>query len=98
MLRRKIPNTDLEVSPLCLGTMTFGNPVEEERAIAMVSVPTPPMPPRCCWRADGRAHGQVHACIDMGVNFFDTANVYQGCESPTSPPHPNPSPPLGASW
>ena len=37
MLRRKIPNTDLEVSPLCLGTMTFGNPVEEERAIAMVS-------------------------------------------------------------
>ena len=36
MLRRKIPNTDLEVSPLCLGTMTFGNPVEEERAVAMV--------------------------------------------------------------
>ena len=44
MLRRKIPNTDLEVSPLCLGTMTFGNPVEEERAIAMVS----PHPPVTC--------------------------------------------------
>lgn len=25
--RNRIPNTDLEVSPLCLGTMTFGVPV-----------------------------------------------------------------------
>ena len=54
--RTRIPHTDLYVSPLCLGTMTFGNPVEEPRAIAM-----------------------VHACMDkLGINYFDTANVYQG--------------------
>lgn len=53
--RVRVPNTELDVSPLCLGTMTFGNPVEEPRAIAM-----------------------VHACLELGINFFDTANVYQG--------------------
>ena len=29
--RNRIPNTDLEVSPLCLGTMTFGVPVVRTR-------------------------------------------------------------------
>lgn len=31
-----IPNTDLKVSTICLGTMTFGNPVSEADAIKMV--------------------------------------------------------------
>jgi len=36
METRDIPGTDLEVSVLCLGTMTFGTPVEEKEAIEIV--------------------------------------------------------------
>jgi aryl-alcohol dehydrogenase-like predicted oxidoreductase len=52
---RTIPNTDLYVSPLCLGTMTFGTPVAEADAIAL-----------------------THRALDLGVNFLDTANMYEG--------------------
>ena len=31
--RRQIPHTDLRISPICLGTMTFGTPVQEHDAI-----------------------------------------------------------------
>ncbi|MDT8067387.1 MAG: aldo/keto reductase [Terriglobia bacterium] len=51
---RLLSGTDLNVSRLCFGTMTFGNPVETSTACEMVS-----------------------RCIDAGINFFDTANVYQ---------------------
>jgi len=51
--RRKI--ADLEVSTLCLGTMTFGTPVSKPDAIAM-----------------------VHWAIDLGINFIDTADMYEG--------------------
>ncbi len=50
-----IPNTDLKVSPFCLGTMTFGTPVEEAEAIRI-----------------------THHAMDQGVNFIDTANMYEG--------------------
>jgi len=52
---RPIPRTDLRVSPLCLGTMTFGTPVGEREARAI-----------------------VHAALDLGINFIDTANMYEG--------------------
>jgi L-glyceraldehyde 3-phosphate reductase len=52
---RPLPHSDLAVSPLCLGTMTFGTPVGEREAIAI-----------------------VHAALDLGVNFIDTANMYEG--------------------
>lgn len=52
---RAIPNTDLRVSPLCMGTMTFGTPVAEKEAI-----------------------GIVHWALDHGINFIETANVYEG--------------------
>ncbi len=55
MENRKIPNTDLEVSPLCLGTMTFGTPVGEAAAVDI-----------------------VHRALDLGINFIDTANMYEG--------------------
>lgn len=55
MESRTIPNTRLEVSPVCLGTMTFGTPVGE-----------------------GDAIGIVHWALDQGVNFIDTANMYEG--------------------
>ena len=55
MRRQQIPNTDITVSCVCLGTMTFGTPVAEAAAIKL-----------------------VHAAIERGVNFIDTANMYEG--------------------
>ncbi|MEY2816864.1 MAG: L-glyceraldehyde 3-phosphate reductase, partial [Chloroflexota bacterium] len=55
MKRNAIPNTDLKVSPFCLGTMTFGTPVEENEAIRI-----------------------THHALDLGINFIDTANMYEG--------------------
>ncbi len=50
---RKI--ADLEVSTLCLGTMTFGTPVNKPDAVDM-----------------------VHWALDHGINFIDTADMYEG--------------------
>ena len=55
MNTRRIPNTELDVSVICLGTMTFGTPVGEPEAIALTR-----------W------------AIDNGMNFVDTANMYEG--------------------
>jgi len=55
MKYRQIPNTKLNVSPLSLGTMTFGTPVGELAAIRL-----------------------THYAFDKGINFIDTANMYEG--------------------
>lgn len=55
MKYRQLGTSGLLVSPICLGTMTFGSPVAEPAAISL-----------------------VHAAIDLGINFIDTANVYEG--------------------
>src|SRR5205823_10994245 len=55
MQYRPLGSSGLLVSPVCLGTMTFGTPVSEPDAIRL-----------------------VHAAIDQGINFIDTANVYEG--------------------
>ena len=55
MKMNALPKTDLSVSPLCLGTMTFGTPVEEADAIKL-----------------------THWALDNGINFLDTANMYEG--------------------
>lgn len=55
MKRRNIIGTDIEVSPICLGTMTFGSPLVETDAIKL-----------------------VHYAVDNGINFIDTANMYEG--------------------
>ena len=52
---RSVPNTDIEVSSICLGTMTFGNPVGQNDAIRI-----------------------VHWALDHGINFIDTADMYEG--------------------
>ena len=52
---RTLPKTDLKVSPLCLGTMTFGTPVAEADAIRL-----------------------THWAVEQGLNFLDTANMYEG--------------------
>ncbi|MEO6965761.1 MAG: aldo/keto reductase [Acidobacteriaceae bacterium] len=51
---RQLRGTDLKVSRLCFGTMTFGKPVD-----------------------DATARNMVSRCMDAGINFFDTANMYQ---------------------
>lgn len=57
----KLGNTGLDVSPLCLGAMGFGNPhnwihdwiLEEEESRKVIK-----------------------QALDLGINFFDTANIY----------------------
>jgi aryl-alcohol dehydrogenase-like predicted oxidoreductase len=51
---RNLKHTDLNVSRLCFGTMTFGKPADQPAATRMVD-----------------------RCIEEGINFFDTANIYQ---------------------
>lgn len=55
MIHRKLTGTSLFVSPICLGTMTFGTPVVEADAIRI-----------------------VHHALDRGINFIDTADIYEG--------------------
>lgn len=55
MNHRVLGASGLLVSPICLGTMTFGEPVAEPDAIRL-----------------------VHGAMDLGINFIDTANVYEG--------------------
>ena len=50
--------TGVRVSELCFGTMTFGNPADEETSRAL-----------------------FNRCLDVGINFFDCANVYAGGRS-----------------
>ena len=51
-------NTNLQVTPFCLGAMMFGGKTGSEDAIEI-----------------------VHAAIDAGINFIDTADVYNGGRS-----------------
>ena len=55
MQRRRIPNTALDVSVVCLGTMTFGTPVDQQGVNDIID-----------W------------CLDNGLNFIDTADMYEG--------------------
>src|SRR6478736_7089031 len=60
MRYRAFGRTGLQVSPLCLGAMMFGewgNPDHDE-SVAV-----------------------IHAALDAGINFIDTADVYSAGES-----------------
>lgn len=57
MQLRPLGSSGLLVSPICLGTMTFGTPVGEPDAIHL-----------------------IHAAIDLGINFIDTANPIRSGE------------------
>ena len=54
MMLKKLNRTDLNISRLCFGTMTFGKPADQATSTRMVD-----------------------QCIEAGINFFDTANMYQ---------------------
>jgi len=58
---RKLGNTGLDISPLCLGCMTFGVPDRGAHE----------------WTLDeDRSRPIIRQAIEAGINFFDTANIY----------------------
>ena len=62
MQYKRLGNTGLQVSTLCLGTMTFGDGVGVYKAIGAVDQPA--------------ADELVKLALESGINFFDTADVY----------------------
>lgn len=67
MKYKKLGNTGLLVSQLCLGTMTFGGATGVYEHIGNVD--------------QAGADELVKTSIDAGINFFDTADVYSAGES-----------------
>ena len=58
----KLGNTGMDVSPICLGCMSFGS------AEGWVHNP---------WALEEKASRTlIKRALDLGINFFDTANVY----------------------
>ena len=70
MRMRKLGNTGLVVSEICLGTMTFGGAAQGIwAAIGQLD--------------QGAVTAIVRTAIERGVNFIDTANVYHAGRSET---------------
>jgi len=55
-----LPGTDIQVSKLCLGTMTWG-----------------------IQNSEIEGHQQMDYAVDQGINFFDTADLYDGGKNET---------------
>jgi len=53
MQYRRLGTTDLDVSLICLGTMTWGEQ-----------------------NSEAEAHAQLDRAVELGINFFDAAEVY----------------------
>jgi 1-deoxyxylulose-5-phosphate synthase len=64
-------STGLKVSRICLGCMTYGSPA------------TGPLKPgRQAWAlSEAESIPFLRQALDLGINFFDTANVYSGGDS-----------------
>jgi aryl-alcohol dehydrogenase-like predicted oxidoreductase len=61
MRYRKLGRTGLDVSPVCLGCMSFGDPSRGNHP----------------WSLDEEASRPlIRRALEAGINFFDTANVY----------------------
>lgn len=59
----KLGNSDLFVSRLCVGCMSFGDPASNFHA----------------WTLNAEeSEAIIKHALDLGINFFDTANVYSG--------------------
>ena len=57
----KLGNSGIEVSRLCLGCMSFGDPASQMHA----------------WTLDpAQSEEIIQHALDLGINFFDTANCY----------------------
>ena len=66
MKYRRLANTGIYVSELCLGAMTFGGTGMFEAIGAL---------------GQEESNTLVHRSLDAGINFFDTANVYSAGRS-----------------
>ncbi len=64
---RRLGDTGLTVSRICLGCMSYGDPA--------AAVPGSPLRWEWALRED-EARPFFRRAIDLGINFFDTANVY----------------------
>ena len=63
--------TGLKVSRICLGCMTYGTPATGE-----------PKAGRHAWTLNEQESLPfLHQALDLGINFFDTANVYSSGDS-----------------
>ncbi len=59
----KLGTTAIEISRLCVGCMSFGNPASNFHA----------------WTLDPQeSETLIKRALDLGINFFDTANTYSG--------------------
>ncbi len=59
----KLGNSNLQVSKLCVGCMSFGDPASNFHA----------------WTLNAEeSEALVKRALDLGINFFDTANIYSG--------------------
>jgi 1-deoxyxylulose-5-phosphate synthase len=59
----KLGNSDINVSRFCLGCMSFGDPASKMHA----------------WTLDpDKSEMMIKHALDLGINFFDTANSYSG--------------------
>ena len=67
MRMKKLGNTGLLVSELCLGTMTFGNTGGIFAQIGQLQ--------------QSEVDGIVRGALDSGINFLDTADVYHSGQS-----------------
>jgi aryl-alcohol dehydrogenase (NADP+) len=57
----KLGTTGLDVSPICVGCMSFGDPARGNHAWSLDEDASRPL---------------IRAALEAGINFFDTANVY----------------------
>lgn len=65
----KLGNTGLDVSPLCLGCMGFGDPNSKGQYDFSWVI------------NEEESRKVIKKALDLGINFFDTANVYSDGES-----------------
>ena len=64
--------TGLKVSRICLGCMTYGRP----------PAPDEPKAGRHLWALNEQeSQSFLRQALDLGINFFDTANVYSSGDS-----------------
>jgi 1-deoxyxylulose-5-phosphate synthase len=66
MQYRKLGSTGLDVSAICLGCMTYGEPDRGNQPWSL---------------AEDEARPFYRAAVEAGINFFDTANVYSAGSS-----------------
>src|ERR1700759_361489 len=57
----KLGTTGLDVSPLCIGAMTYGDPARGHPVWSLDEEQSRPL---------------IRHAIEAGINFFDTANLY----------------------